>query len=91
MSNQLKKSLVGPRSERFIPTQDGKSRLFDQETASDEVAHPAAQGDLKVVNKKRTGKQPKRSKMPSHRPVEETILEPEIDTTEMEKIGQYES
>lgn len=55
------------------------------------MAHPAAQGDLKVVNKKRTGKQPKRSKMPSHLPVEETILEPEIDTTEMEKIGQYES
>ena len=25
---QLKKSIVGPRSERFIPTQDGQSRLL---------------------------------------------------------------
>ncbi len=60
---QLKKSIVGPRSDRFIPTQDGQSTLFDQETISAEVAHPTTQEDLKVVGNKRTGKLPKRLKM----------------------------
>lgn len=88
---QLKKLIVGPRSERFIPSQDGQSTLFDQETTVNEVDSSDAPEDFTVVKKKKTGKQPKRSKMPSHLPVEQIILEPEIDTTGMEKIGQYES
>lgn len=91
---QLKKSITGPRSERFIAEDGDLPDLFSELTLSDNTAgidEHAIETDVIVIKKKRTGKQPKRSKMPSHLPVEEIILEPEVDTTEMEKIGQYES
>jgi len=88
---QLKKSITGPNSERFIPTQDGQYTFFGEENDSDQEAHLIAQEEVKVIKKKRKGTQPKRSKMPTHLPVEEFILEPEVDTSQMEKMGQYES
>ena len=91
---QLKKAITGPRSERFIAEDDDPPDLFSEQILSDNTSgideHPI-ETDVIVIKKKRTGKQPKRSKMPSHLPVEEIILEPKVDTKEMEKIGQYES
>ncbi len=46
------------------------------------------QTEVKTLKKKKRGKRPK---MPTHLPVDEIIVEPEIDTSQMEKIGQYES
>ena len=87
---QLKKSIVGPKSERFIPRQDGQSNLFSEQENLAHVEQQPEQTET-VVRKKKRGKQPKRSKMPTHLPVEEITLEPEVDTAQMEKIGQYES
>jgi transposase len=88
---QLKKSITGPKSERFIPTLDGQTTLFAQDSNSDQETNTAVQEEVEVVKKKKKGKQPKRSKMPTHLPVEEIILEPEVDTSQMERMGQHES
>ena len=91
---QLKKAIIGPRSERFIPAHDGQSSLFPEDDSLDDQQSDTNvdQSDVKTQKKKkRKGKQPKRSKMPTHLPVEQIILEPELDTSQMEKIGEYES
>jgi transposase len=90
---QLKKSITGPKSERFIPTSDSQTSLFmdDKNSESKENTDVLSEQPSKAGKKKKPGKQPKRSKMPSHLPVQEITLEPPVDTTEMEKIGHYES
>ena len=88
---QLKKAITGPRSERFIPTDTDQVLLFAEENTSDDEMPDQNQTEVKTLKKKKRGKQPKRSKMPTHLPVDEIIVEPEVDTSQMERMGQYES
>ena len=85
---QLKKAITGPRSERFIPTDTDQVLLFAEENTSDDEMPDQNQTEVKTLKKKKRGKRPK---MPTHLPVDEIIVEPEIDTSQMERIGQYES
>lgn len=88
--DQLKKSITGPRSERFVVINPDQSSLFS-ETSSETEEEVETEIVTKEVKKKKKGKQPKRQKMPTHLPIEEIILNPEIDVEGMEKIGFYES
>ncbi len=89
---QLKRSITGPKSERFVPTTDGQESLFGEQNTPEGKEDAEQPSDTEtVVKKKRKGVRPKRSKMPTHLPIQEIILEPEMDTSQMIKIGQYES
>ena len=85
---QLKKWLYGSKKERHkgveVPAEQGN--LFDQEPASAQV-EPVKQTIASHDRKKRSAHKG-RNPLPSHLPVEEVIIEPDVDTTDMEKIGE---
>lgn len=88
--DQLRKAITGPRSERFVVIDPDQSLLFSEESneTQEEVETEIV---IQKVKKKKKGKQPRRQKMPTHLPIEEIILNPEIDVEGMEEIGFYES
>ena len=83
---QLKKLVFGTKRERFVPqVVAGQGSLFDVE----ETPQPEAKKEtITYERKKPTKKHPGRNAIPDHLPVEEVIIEPEEDTTGMQKIGE---
>lgn len=88
--DSLKKSITGPRSERLVVINPDQASIFpeDEGEVQEEIETETI---TKTIKKKRTGKQPKRQKMPTHLPIEIIILKPDIDVEGMEEIGAYES
>jgi hypothetical protein len=88
--DQLKKAITGPRSERYTVSNTDQSSLFPEES---NVAEQEVEVEIvtKKVAKKKNSKEAKRQKMPTHLPMEEIIIYPEVDVEGMEKIGIYES
>lgn len=84
---QLKRMLFGAKSERFIPQINPEQlSLFgaqSKEEAPSPIEVPAHQRT--VTNRK---EKPARLVLPAHLEREETILEPEVDTSDMVKIGE---
>ena len=82
----LRKALFGPRSEKVKPSSEDENQLhlfvdLEVEQAQVETTTIQVKGHKK---KKQKGRQP----LPDHLPVEEIIIEPDCDTTDMVKIGE---
>lgn len=81
---QLKRAIFGSKSERFIPTPPEQTSMFEkQETHLVEV-----QGEPPTERKKKKGKQPVRKKLNEKLLREQKVIEPEVDTGTMTKIGE---
>jgi len=82
----LRKALFGPRSEKIKPSSEDENQLslfadLEVEQAQVETTTIEVKGHKK---KKHKGRQP----LPDHLPVEEIIIEPDYDTSDMVKIGE---
>ena len=90
--NQLKKLIYGSKSERFIPSQDSSQlNIFDKEKAEEKPKEDQEVEKEEITYQRdKTGKRnhPGRHKFPLHLEVEEIIVEPDFDTTDMIKIGE---
>lgn len=86
--DQLKKLIFGSKSERFVPTQDASQLNIFQE--AEPVEESVVEKEEITYQRDKKGKRnhPGRHKFPSHLEVEETIIEPDFDTTDMVKIGE---
>jgi hypothetical protein len=80
---QIRKAINGSKSERFITAIPEQADLFGDEMpqASAEVH----QVEVIQVKKKKKGKQPVRNKIPESLRREIRVLQPEMDTTGMDK------
>ena len=82
---QLKKLVFGPRRERFIPALPAEQlSLFGQEAQPE--ATPEATEEVSYTRKKK--KHPGRAPLSENIPVEEVVIEPCEDTSDMELIGE---
>ena len=87
--DQMKRLLFGAKRERFIPTKDDKQLTLPFEV----IPEQAPQKDQEVITYVRSKKgnrenHPGRLALPSHLPVEEIIIEPREDTSDMKCIGK---
>lgn len=81
---QLKRLVFGTRSERFEPLGGvDQLPLFEASTAS--TAPPAEE---RVVRRAAPRKMPARQVLPSHLRREVIVIEPEVDTAALKKIGE---
>ncbi len=86
---QLKKAIYGSKSERFTQIDPDQANLFGAEQEKQVASQEDEQ--LITVKKKRKGKQPVRNKIPEYLRREEVIVEPDVDTAQMKKIGDQVS
>lgn len=86
---QLKKAIYGSKSERFTQVLPGQANLFGDEVM-DASAEPE-KVEITKVKKERKGIQPVRNKISDSLRREEIIIEPEVDTTNMKRIGDQVS
>jgi len=86
-NEQLKKWLFGSKKETHkkveVPAEQGN--LFDQEPPSEQTE---AATESITYNRKKPSAHKGRKKLPSHLPVQEIIIEPDVDTSDMKKIGE---
>jgi len=86
-NEQLKKWLFGSKKETHkkveVPAEQGN--LFGQEPPSQETE---AATESIAYDRKKPSAHKGRKKLPSHLPVEEIIIEPDVDTSDMKKIGE---
>lgn len=85
---QLEKLIFASSSEKFKSSvSEIQLNLFNSETEQSDVTQNAELEQISYTRKK--GKaHPGRNKFPSHLPVEETIIEPTEDVSDLEKIGE---
>ena len=82
--SQLKRLVFGVRSERFVlGFEQDQLPLFGGAPAQDET--PAL--ETVTYTKRKNGK-PKRQALPSHLPREVIVIEPDVDTTDLKRIGE---
>lgn len=87
---QLKRLIFGQKSERFIPDSNSAQMALDlgvaqeqpQEDELEKISYERKKG------KKKNGTHPGRKPLPSHLRREERIIEPDLDTTDMLRIGE---
>lgn len=80
-NTELIRLIQGAKSERFVSSDPpNKSTLFPDSESESIVQQ-------KVNTKRRKSSQHKRQQIPAHIPRQERILEPDVDTSEMTKIG----
>lgn len=83
---ELKKLIFGSKRERFIPdVSPGQLNLFSESLPTDQ---PPVDKEKITYDRKKAKKHPGRSELPDHLPVEEIIIEPEGDVSEMKQIGK---
>ena len=86
--DQLNRLLFGTKRERFVSNETHGQMALPFEVGEKEAV-PAKTEDIAYTRKKKKRvNHPGRIPLPSHLPVEETVLEPEEDTTGMECIGK---
>jgi len=85
----LLRELYGQKRERFENRDNNQLPLPFEAQPEDqkEIDEQAAQV-ITYQRKKRTKNHPGRMPLPSHLPVEEIVIEPEVDTTDMVRIGE---
>jgi len=88
---QLKRLIFGNKRERFVPetVPANQGNLFAEgdkgiEQQKETVPTEKVSYERKKANNKHTG----RNKFPEHLPTEEIVIEPQEDTTGMQKIGE---
>lgn len=98
-NTQLKQLIFGSKKERFVSNNSAEispplqGNLFAEtpaeQTPLNAVADAITSEDTeKISYERKKSKHKGRNKIPSHLPVEEIIVEPDIDTTGMKKIGE---
>ncbi len=79
--------IFGAKRERFVPdTADNQLNLFSQPDSIDQKEE--APTEEVTVTRKKKKKHSGRNAFPEHLPVEEEIIEPQEDTTDMVCIGK---
>ena len=83
---QLKRLIFGSKQERFVPTENPEQLALDlaQEAVNEELV--VVKETITYDRKKKA--HPGRTKLPENLPTEDIIIEPEEDTSEMERIGE---
>ena len=85
---ELKKLIFGAKNEKYKPKPVAANQLnmfVDMEEEAEHVASTSTKvSGYTKTKKKHPGRQP----LPDHLPVEEVIIEPQEDTTDLEQIGQ---
>jgi transposase len=86
---EMKRLLFGRSSERFIPADTGNPAQLDLALLMQEAAAKPVKEEVVMVKKKGSASKPTgRQPLPAHLERRDTILEPEVDTTGLEKIGE---
>ena len=86
---QLKKLIFGAKSEKFKSTEVPAEQLNMFTDLEDGKVEALSQEVEKITYERKKNKAHKgRNALPSHLPVKEIIIEPEVDTTDMVKIGE---
>lgn len=82
----LKRMIFGHKSERFKPVMYNPDQLslFEDEPQPEPVGIPKETITYERTRKKHPG----RNAIPEHLPVREEVIEPDMDTTDMVKIGE---
>jgi len=86
--DQMKRMLYGAKRERFISTIDKNQLSLPFEVEQEEDPQKEQETITYVREKKKRKEHPGRVALPDHLPVEEIVLEPEEDTSEMKCIGK---
>jgi len=87
--DQMKRLLFGAKRERFIPTKDDKQLTLPFEVKEDQA--PEKEQEVVTYVRSKKGKRenhPGRLALPAHLPVEEIVIEPREDTSDMKYIGK---
>jgi len=85
---QLNRLLFGAKRERFIPNKDENQMTLPFEVETDLPPKKQQEVITYVREKKNRVNHPGRLPLPDHLPVEEIIIEPEEETSEMKCIGK---
>jgi len=88
--SELQRLVFGAKSERYVPDIPAEQlSLFEQERQAiiEQHSQVNAHERKKTVEKKK----PARLKLPTHLRVEEEVLEPDMDTSNMVRIGERET
>ena len=90
---ELRRMVFGQRRERFIPEKDpSQTVLFEEGEGQTDAPESTAEDQEEAPKKKRKKKRahPGRNRLPSHLPVVDKIIEPELEgkREDWEKIGQ---
>lgn len=85
---QFKRLLFGAKRERFISKKDENQMTLPFDVPEKEEPEKEQEVITYTREKKKRENHPGRMTLPSHLPVEETIIEPEEDTTGMKCIGK---
>jgi len=83
---QLKKAIYGSKSERFTQISPDQASLF--EGTENPQATIVEEEKQVTVKKKREGKQPVRAKISESLRREEVTVEPDVETSDMQRIGE---
>ena len=88
----LKRQVFGAKSERFFPSSDLQTALdlgiADKDDVDDTPTESITYDRRKNSSEKKPVQGHGRGTMPTHLPIKETVIEPDADTTDMEKIGE---
>ena len=86
--DQMNRLLYGAKRERFISNTDDNQLSLPFEVPQEEEPEKQQEVITYVREKNKRKEHPGRLALPSHLPVEEIVLEPEEDTTNMKFIGK---
>jgi transposase len=86
--DQFKRLLFGAKRERFVQDHDENQMTLPFEVEQEEAPEKEQEVITYVREKTKRKNHPGRLALPAHLPVEEIVIEPEEDTSEMECIGK---
>jgi transposase len=86
--DQMNRLLFGAKRERFISSTDENQLTLPFEVEQEDAPEKEQEVVTYVREKKKRKEHPGRVALPDHLPVEEIILEPEEDTSDMKCIGK---
>jgi len=86
--DQFKRLFFGAKRERFIPNQDSNQMTLPFDVEQQTEPEKDEQTITYVRKKAKRENHPGRMKLPDHLPVEEIVIEPKEDTTDMKCIGK---
>lgn len=86
--DQMKRLLFGAKRERFIPKHDENQMTLPFDVEPENEAEKQQETITYVRSKPKRENHPGRLPLPDHLPVEEIVIEPEEDTTDMKCIGK---
>ena len=86
--DQFKRLMYGAKRERFIADKDENQMTLPFDVVPEEEPKKQQEVITYVREKKKRENHPGRLPLPDHLPVEEIIIEPQEDTTDMKYIGK---